>query len=116
MSDILQYKALSNKIGEALNEKVIGDVIVENHFDPSEFGTVIRVIIVDPTKKQTAYCKDPRWHYKIILDEFIIKDSFNDEEKTSKLISETVSDVLDKYKEYIYKRYFFDQEDGHGNR
>lgn len=108
MSDILEYKALSNKIKEALNEKVIGDVYVEYNFDPSAFGMVIMVAIDDPTKKQIAYYKDPRWHYRIKLDEFVIKNLFDDEEETLKSISEIVSDILDKYKEYVYKRYFFD--------
>lgn len=108
MSDILQYKALCNKIEEVLKEKVIGDVRVEYSFDPSAFGMVTIVMIDDPSKKQNPYYRDPRWHYKVTLDEFIIKDLFDDEEKTSKLISETVSDILDKYKEYVYKRYFFD--------
>ena len=108
MNNVLQCKALSNKIKEALNEKVIGDVHVEYTFDPSVFGTVIAVTIDDPTKKQIAYYKDPRWHYRFILDEFIIKNLFDNEEETSKLISEIVSNVLDKYKEHVYKRYFFD--------
>lgn len=98
MSDILQYKAFSNKIEEALNEKVIGDVNVKYNFDPSAFGMTIMVAIDDPTKKQAAYYKDPRWHYRVTLDEHIIMDSFD----------EIVSDILDKYKEHVYKRYFFD--------
>ena len=108
MSDILQYKALSNKIEEVLKEKVIGDVHVEYKFDPSAFGAVIMVAIDDPSKKQISYYKDPRWYYRITLDEFIIKDLFDNEEETSKLILEIVGTVLDKYKEYVYKRYFFD--------
>lgn len=108
MSDILQYKALSNKIEESINEKVIGDVYVEYNFDPSAFGMVIMVAIDDPSKKQIPYYRDPRWHYKVALDEFIIKNLFDNEEETSKLISEIVSTILDKYKEYVYKRYFFD--------
>lgn len=112
MSDILQYKALSNKIEESLNEKVIGDVYVEFDFDPSVFCTAIKVAIDDPTKKYTSYFElrklDSRWYYRINLDEFIIKNLFDNEEETSKLISEIVSTILDKYKEHVYKRYFFD--------
>lgn len=108
MSDILQYKALSNKIEEALNEKVIGDVNVEYYFDPSVFGMTIIVSIDDPSNKQTSYYKDLRWHYSVKLDDFIIKDLFDDEEKTSKLISKIVDNILGMYKEHIYKRYFFD--------
>ena len=109
MSDILQYKALSNKIEKALNEKVIGDVRVDYNFNPSIFSTAIIVSIDDPSKKQISYHnKDNRYYYRVKLDEFIVKDSFDNEEETSKLISEIVSDVLDKYKEYVYKKYFFD--------
>lgn len=112
MSDILQRKALSNKIEEALNEKVIGEANVEYIFDPSVFGMVILVTIDDPSKNlgaiQVPYYLDPKWHYRVILDEFIIKNLFDNEEETSKLISEVVGNVLDKYKEHIYKRYFFD--------
>lgn len=108
MSDILEYKALSNKIEAALKEKVIGDVHVEYNFDPSAFGMVIAVAIDDPTKKYTSYSRtsklDSRWYYHAAVDEFNIKNLFDD----SKLISEMVSDILYKYKEYIYKRYFFD--------
>ena len=105
MSDILQYKALSNEIKEALKEKVIGDVHVEYNFDPSVFGTVILVAIDDPTKKYTSYSKDSRWYYRVKLDEFTVKDLFDDPQSISKI----VSDILNKYKEeYIYKRYFFD--------
>lgn len=107
MSDILQYKALSNEIEEVLNEKVIGDVHVKYDFDPSAFGTSIMVAIDDPFKNQTPYHRDPEWYYRIALDEFVVKNAF-DEGETLKLISKIVSDVLDKYKEYVYKRYFFD--------
>lgn len=110
MSDILQYKALSNKIEEVLNEKVIGDVHVEYNFDPSAFDMVIMVVIDEPSKKQfpIPYYRDPSWLYRVILDDFIIKNLFDDEEETSKLISEIVSNILGKYKEHVYKRYFFD--------
>ena len=108
MSNFLQYKALSNKIEEALNEKVIGDVYVEYNFDPSAFGTVIKVAIDDPTKKQASYYRDPRWYFRVTLDKFIIKKTFDNKEETSKLISEIVDNILDKYKEHVYKRYFFD--------
>ena len=109
MNDILQYKALCNKIQKALNEKVIGDVYVDYNFNPSAFGTVIMVSIDDPSKKQISYYnKDSRWYYSVKLDDFIIKNLFDNEEETSKLISEIVSDVLDQYKEHVYKRYFFD--------
>ena len=110
MNDILQYKALCNKIEEILNEKVIGDVDVEFDFDPSVFGTVIKVAIDDSSKKQISYYdyKDSRWYYRVAVDEFNIKDLFDNEEKTSQLISEIISDILDKYKEHVYKRYFFD--------
>lgn len=112
MSDILQCKAFSNKIEDALNDKVIGDVHVEYNFDPSAFGMVIMVAIDDPSKNlgamQVPYYLDPKWHYRIILDDFIIKNLFDNEEETSKLISEVVDNVLDKYKEHVYKRYFFD--------
>lgn len=106
MSDILQYKAFCNEIEDILNDKVIGDVHVEYNFDPSIFGTTIMVAIDDPSMKQTP--KGPRgWYYRVTLDEFILKNAFDDGE-TSKLISEIVSDVLDKYKEHVYKIYFFD--------
>lgn len=108
MNDILQYKVLSNKIKEALNEKVIGDVHVEYTFDPSAFGTVIGVAIDDPTEKYTSYSKDSRWYYRVILDDFTVKDLFNNEEETSKLISEIVINMLNGYKEHVFKRYFFD--------
>ena len=109
MSDILQYKVLSNKIEEALNEKVIGDVHVEYNFNPSVFGMDIMVAIDDPANKYTTYCwKESKWYYGVTLDEFIIKNLFDNEEETSKLISKVASDVLDKYKEHVYKRYFFD--------
>ena len=110
MNDILQCKALANEIEEALKEKVIGDVHVKYDFDPSAFGTSIMVTIDDPYKKHTpyyAYYGDPRWYYRIALDEFTIKNAFDDGEAL-KLISKIVSDVLDKYKEHVYKRYFFD--------
>lgn len=107
MSDILQYKALSNEIEEALNEKVIGDVHVTYDFEPSAFGMSIRVAIDDPLKNRTPYYRDPRWYYRIALDEFVLKSAFDDGEAL-KLISKIVSDVLDKYKEHVYKRYFFD--------
>ena len=102
MSDILQYKMLCSKIKEALNEKVIGDVHVECEFDPYVFGTGIMIVIDAPSNK------DSRWYHRGTLDEFTIKNSFDDEEKTSKLILEIVNNVLDNYKEYVYKRYFFD--------
>ena len=108
MSDILQYKVFSNKIEEALNEKAIGDVHVEYNFDPSVFGAAIMVAIDDPTKNYTPYYKEYRWYYNIVLGEFIIKGLFDNEEETSRLISEIVSEILDKYKEHVYKRYFFD--------
>ena len=108
MNDILQRKALSNKIEESINEKVIGEAHVEYIFDPSVFGMVITVAIDDPSKKQASYYRDPRWYYRFTLDDFITKNLFDNEEETSKLISEVVGNVLDKYKEYVYKRYFFD--------
>ena len=109
MSDILQGKALSNKIEEALKEKVIGDVYVEYTFDSTTFGTSIVVAINEPSNKQkTFYYNDPRWYFRVTLDEFIIKKTFDNKEETSKLISEIVDNILDKYKEHVYKRYFFD--------
>lgn len=108
MSDILQYKALSNKIEEALKEKVIGDVNVEYTFDPSVFSMTIMVAIDDPTNRQAAYYKGPRWHYRVALDEYTVNCSIYDEEGTLKLLLEIVDDIVTKYKEHIYKRYFFD--------
>lgn len=108
MNDILQYKSLSNKIEEALKEKVIGDVHVEYTFDPSVFGMVIKVAIDDPFKKQVPYYNDSSWYYRVTLDEYIINCSVYDEEGTLKFLSEIVDLIVTKYKEHVYKRYFFD--------
>ena len=110
MSDILQYKALSNKIEEALNEKIIGNVHVEYTFDPSVFGTVIKVVAIDDSfeKQVPYYYNDSSWYYRVILDEYTVNCSIYDEEETLKLLSEIVDDIVTKYKEHVYKRYFFD--------
>lgn len=108
MNDILQYKVLSNKIKEALNEKVIGDVHVEYTFEPSVFGMVIKIAIDDPFKKQVPYYNDSSWYYSVTLDEYTVNCSIYDEEGTLELLSEIVNGILTKYKEHVYKRYFFD--------
>ena len=113
MSDILQYKVLSNKIEDALNEKIIGDVHVKYDFDPYLFGMAIMVVIDDPFNNigfasPAPYYNNSSWHYRVKLDEYIVNCSIYDEEGTLKLLSEIVDDIVAEYKEHVYKIYFFD--------
>ena len=106
MSDILQYKMYVNKIKEALNEKIIGEVYVEYEFDPSVFGCILMIAIKEPTSVSSGYFTNPKWYYKVPLDQDIFYNYRNEDQ--SKFLSEIVNDIIGKYKEHIYKRYFFD--------
>ena len=105
MSDILRYKMSANKIKEALSEKIIGEVYVEYEFDPSVFGCILMIAIKEPTSASSKYFENPKWYYKVPLDQDIFHN-YRDEDQ-SKFLSKIVDDVIGKYKEHVYKKYFF---------
>lgn len=105
MSDILRYKVIANKIKEMLNEKIIGEVYVEYEFDPSAFGYILMIAIKEPNSVSSRYFENPKWYYKVTLEQDIFHNYIDEDQK---IISKIIDDVIGKYKEHIYKKYFFD--------